>query len=133
MSSVSKPLSVFEDNPFVEGLFDWMASPEGILFEQIRELAWQMLEPVTVDTNKRELLWEDGQALNIEQSAQRINETVEPGQGVTGELIESEIIGWLEMAHVPDGYTDAQLEEHELKVATWVKDYKCQQNRKITP
>ena len=133
MSSASKPFNVFESNPFVEGLFDWMASPEGILFEQIRELVWQMLEPVTLDMNKRELLWEDGQALSIEQSAQRINETVEPGQGVTQELIESEIIGWLEMVHVPEGHTDAQLEKHELKVATWVEDYSRQQNRKITP
>lgn len=133
MSSSFKSFDVFENNSFVDGLFDFMASPEGILFEQIRELTWEMLESVTVDITSRKLLWNDLQALSIEQSAQRINETVEPGQGVTQELIESEIIGWLEMGHVPEGYTDAQLEKHERKVATWIKDHKRQQNRNITP
>lgn len=133
MSSSKKPFNVFEDNPFADGLFDFMASPEGILFEQIRELTWEMLEPVIVDTATQQLLWDDGQALSIEESAQRINETVEPGQGVTQELIESEIIGWLEMGHVPEDYTDSQLEKHERKVAAWIKDHRRQQNRKITP
>ena len=126
MSSTTKMFSVFEDNAFSDGFLDWMVSPEGILADQIRELTWDMLESVTVDTNEQKIIWDDGKALSIEQSAFRINETVEPDQGVTQELIESEIVGWLEMEYVPENYSEAQMKQLEQDVTQWVNDFNRQ-------
>ena len=126
MSSTTKMFNMFDNNAFSDGFLDWMVSPEGILADQIRELTWQMLESVTVDTNEQRLVWDDGKALSIEHSAHRINETVEPGQGVTQELIESEILGWLEMEYVPQNYTEVQMRQFEQDVAKWVNDFNSQ-------
>ncbi len=81
MSITRSSFSVFDDNPFVDNLCDWLVSPEGILSEQIRDLTWQMLESVTVDVDNRMLVWDDAQALTAHQSAERIMDTVEPGPG----------------------------------------------------
>jgi hypothetical protein len=31
--------SVWENNPFIDGLFEWMASPRGQLSDEVREAA----------------------------------------------------------------------------------------------
>jgi hypothetical protein len=36
--------SVFKNNPFIDGLFEWMDSPCGQLSDEVREAAWQRLE-----------------------------------------------------------------------------------------
>ena len=116
--------SVFDNNPFVDGLMDYLTSPEGILREQVRDLTWEMLSDVQLDAAKRLLLWgSEGEALSTEQSAQRINQSVVPGQGITTELIEEEIYGWLEMGYVPENYSEQQIEQLEQAVAAWVADF----------
>lgn len=37
-------LSVWENNPFIDGLFEYMASPEGQLADEVRDVTWQLLE-----------------------------------------------------------------------------------------
>jgi hypothetical protein len=116
--------SVFDNNPFVDGLMDYLTSPEGILREQVRDLTWEMLSDVQLDAANRLLLWgSEGGALTTEQSAQRINQSVVPGQGITTELIEEEIYGWLEMGYVPENYSEQQIEQLEQTVAAWVADF----------
>ncbi len=116
--------SVFDNNPFVDGFMDYLTSAEGVLREQVRDLTWEMLSDVQVDAQNRQLLWvSKGDALNIEQSAQRINQTVVPGQGVTAELIEEEICGWLEVGYAPENYNEQQIEKLELAVAAWIDDF----------
>ena len=124
MSTKIPTFSVFDDNPFFEEMLEYVSSPEGILREQVRDMTWEMLSDVQVDTANRQLLWDSADsALTPRQSANRINETVVPGQGVTVELIEEEIYGWLEMGYVPKDYTEQQMEELELAVAAWVADF----------
>jgi hypothetical protein len=48
--------SVWENNPFIEGLFEYMASPEGQLTDEVREVTWQLLENVAVDAADRKLI-----------------------------------------------------------------------------
>jgi len=55
--------SVFENNPFIDGLFEWMDSPRGKLSDEVREAVWQGLEKVDVDATHRKLIWEDGSPL----------------------------------------------------------------------
>lgn len=65
--------SIFENNPFIEGLFEWMDSPEGQLSDEVRDLAWQSLQNVDVDASDRKLVWDDGKRLSIDESVQRIH------------------------------------------------------------
>ncbi|HEB86838.1 MAG TPA: hypothetical protein ENI68_07480 [Gammaproteobacteria bacterium] len=64
--------SVFENNPFIDGLFEWMDSPRGQLSDEVREAAWHRLGKVEVDITHRKLVWEDGRRLSIGESVQRI-------------------------------------------------------------
>lgn len=55
-------------------------------------------------------------------SAQRINETIEPGQGIGVELIESEILGWMEMGeYQSEEMSEAQTSKMERDVMKWIK------------
>jgi hypothetical protein len=41
--------SIFANNPFIEGLFEWMDSPEGQQSIAVRDVLWDLLEGVQVD------------------------------------------------------------------------------------
>jgi hypothetical protein len=122
--------NTFADNPFVTGLFDWMSSPEGELAEQVRDVTWEMLEDATPDIVNRQLIWEDGEALTIRGSAQRIEETIEPGQGVTVELIEAEILSWLEMGYSPDELSVSEQDELEKHITAWIKAHRKEMKKR---
>ena len=72
--------NIFDNNDLSDGFLGWMRSPEGILIDQIREVTWEMMELTTVNTKNQQILWEEGQRLGITQNAERIYETIEPGQ-----------------------------------------------------
>ena len=101
-----------------------MRSPEGILIDQIREVTWEMMELTTVAAKNQQILWEEGQQLGITQSAVRIYETIEPGQGVTIEHIEREVIGWLEMEYEPENNSPADIKKYERAVSRWINNDK---------
>ena len=102
MSSKISMFNIFDNNDFSDSFSDWMRSPEEILIDLIREVTWEMMELTTVDTKNQQILWEGGRRLGITQSAERICETIESGQGVTIEHIEREVIRWLEMEYEPE-------------------------------
>ncbi len=35
---------MWENNPFIDGLFEYMVSPEGQLADEVRDVTWQLLE-----------------------------------------------------------------------------------------
>ena len=114
-----------------EGLFDWMGSPEGSLFEQIRDVTWADLEAVTLDPEARTLTWPDGAVLGIGESAQRIFDDIEPGQGFTREAIEAEIVAWLEMGYAPtEPLTPAQQTVMERRINAWIKAHWKERRRR---
>jgi len=123
MPFVTKRTSVLDDNPFQDESLELMLSEDHILFEQILELTWDMLEKVTVDAEAQRLIWSEQQHLSISESADLIVNTVKPGQGVTNERVEDEIVGWLEMNHIPDGLTKAQFDAYERQVTVWTLDF----------
>src|SRR5271169_1505352 len=49
--------SIFANNPFIEGLFEWMDSPEGQQSIAVRDVLWDLLEGVQVDAKQRQLIW----------------------------------------------------------------------------
>jgi hypothetical protein len=112
--------SVWENNPFIDGLFEYMDSPRGQLSDEVREVVWQLLEKVDVDATHRTLIWEDERRLSIEESVQRIHGDY-PEYPV--ELIEASLISWLEMEFAPETYSQEQLDELDRLTEKGVNDH----------
>ncbi|HZD33449.1 MAG TPA: hypothetical protein VE779_17525 [Candidatus Angelobacter sp.] len=109
----------FEDNPFIDGLLEWMDAPEGQQSIEALDLVFDALGHAGVDARQRKIVWADGQRLSIEQSVERIH-TEHPG--VARELIETHVLGWLENC-APESYSERQLEELDRLIEPWLHDY----------
>jgi len=112
--------SIFENNPFIEGFAEWMDSSEGELFDEVRELTWQSLKNVDVDASARTFIWDDGKRLSIDQSVQRIHADYPQ---LPLDLIETQLIGWLEMEFAPKSYSREQLDELDRLTEEWIDEY----------
>ena len=112
--------NIFENNPFIEGLFEYMDSPRGQLSDQVREVTWPLLENVDVDAVNRKLIWDDGKRLSIDESVQRIHRQY-PECPV--EMIETHLVSWLEMEFAPESYSQEQLDELDRLTETWIDDH----------
>ena len=62
----------FEDNPFVEGLVDWMDSPAGQHSIEALDLVFGELDHVDVDAKQRKIVWTDGKRLSIEEPRRQL-------------------------------------------------------------
>lgn len=111
-----------EDNPFVDGLLDWMDSPEGQLSIEVSDELWVLMDDVHIDPQQRRLLWPDGQRLSIDQSVQRIQNQYPdfPPEHIAGFLIS-----WIEQ-YAPKNYTPEQLDELDRLTLPWVDEYEQQ-------
>ncbi len=115
----------FEDNPFLDGFADWMDSPEGELSSEVSDAVWMSLEKADVDAKNRKIIWEDGKRLSITESVQRIHAD-RPDFPL--ELIETHLIGWLEMEFAPPTYSQKQLDELDRLTDKWIEDHERQAN-----
>lgn len=109
-----------ESNPFVDGLLEWMDSPEGQLSIEATDLVSPLLEKVQVDAKARKLLWPDGERLSIDASVKRIHAK---RPELPAELIEDKLISWLEMDYEPAGASQQQLDELDRLTETWIDDH----------
>ena len=112
--------NLFENNPFIDGLFEWMDSPRGQLSDEVREATWYSLENVDVDAANRKLIWVDGGRLSIDESVQRV---LGDFPDFPVELIETHLIAWLEMEFAPKTYSQEQLDELDRLTEKWVDDH----------
>ena len=112
-----------EDNPFVEDFLHWMGSPEGALSNEVLDIVWPLLEKAGVDPKHRKIIWEDGQRLSITESVQRIHDHY---PDLPLELIETHLIGWLEMEFAPPDYSQKQLDELDRLTEKWIDDHERQ-------
>ncbi len=110
----------FEDNPFLEGLAGWMDSPEGELSSEVLDAVWMLLEKVDVDAKNRKIIWEDGKRLSITESVQRIHAGC---PDFPLELIETHLIGWLEMEFAPPTSSQEELDELDRLTENWIEDH----------
>jgi hypothetical protein len=94
-----------EDNPFVEDFLEWMDSSEGERSSEVLDTVWPLLEKADVDAKNRKIIWQDGQRLSITESVQRIHADY---PDFPLELIETHVIGWLEMEFAPPNYSEKQ-------------------------
>ena len=112
--------SIFENNPFIEGFAEGMDSSDGELSDEVRELTWQSLKNVDVDASARTLIWKDGKRLSIDESVQRIHADYPQ---LPRDLIETQLIGWLEMEFAPESYSQEQLDELDRLTEEWIDEH----------
>jgi hypothetical protein len=110
----------FEDNPLLEGFAGWMDSAEGELSSEVLDAVWMLLEKVDVDAKDRKIIWEDGKRLSITESVQRIHAAC---PDFPLELIETHLIGWLEMEFAPPTSSQEQLDELDRLTENWIEDH----------
>lgn len=110
----------FENNPFIEALFERMHSPEGELSSEVSETLWPLLQKLQVDAKQRKLIWPDGKRLDLDESVQNI-QTDYPE--FPRELIESRLISWLDMEYAPQSYSAEQLDELDRLTERWINDH----------
>jgi hypothetical protein len=118
--------SIFANNPFIEGLFEWMDSPEGQQSIAVRDVLWDLLEGVQVDAKQRQLIWPGAkrtarkERLDLDQSVQRIQKMCPE---VPGGEIEEFLLDWIDMGYDPENYSQAQLDELDSLTERWVADH----------
>jgi len=109
-----------EDNPLLEGFAGWMESAEGELSSEVLDAVWTLLEKVDVDAKNRKIIWEDGKRLSITESVQRIHAGC---PDFPLDLIETHLIGWLEMEFAPPTSSQEQLDELDRLTENWIEDH----------
>ena len=87
------------ENPFLDGLAQWMDSPEGQLADEARDTVWSLLDAAQIDAKAGMIIWPDAQTLDIPQTVRRIHEA-HPHLGEA--LIEDKLIAWLEIEYAPE-------------------------------
>ena len=115
------------ENPFLDGLADWMDSPEGQLNDEARETVWPVLDAAQIDAQGQQIIWPDATPLNIQQTVQRLYESY-PHLGEA--LIEDKVIAWLEMEYSPDDYSPKQMQQLERQIDRWIKSHRRQARRR---
>ena len=111
--------SIFADNPFLDGLFEWMDSPEGQKSIAIRDVLWDVLERVQLDAKQRKLIWPDAERLDLEQSIQRVQKKY---PDFPRDEVEEFLLDWID-SYDPEHYSQAQLDELDSLTERWVADH----------
>lgn len=114
------------EHPFLDGMTDWMDSPEGQRANEARETVWPALDAAQIDAQRQQIIWPDAAPSSIQQTVQRLHEAY-PHLGEA--LIEDKVITWLEMEYSPDNYSPKQMKELERQIDRWIKNHRRQSRR----
>ena len=112
--------SIFANNPFIEGLFERMDSPEGERHLEIYDVLSGLMEGVHLDARERKVIWSGEERLDIEQSVQCIQKLY---RDFPRDEIEEFVVDWIDMGYEPENYSPAQFDELDKLTETWVADH----------
>ena len=112
--------TIFDDNPFLDGFFEWMDSPEGERAQEVLDTLLDLMADVQVDPRQRKFVWIDMGQLDLQQSIEHIRKQC-PDFSV--EEIEGHLLYWIESGYGPDNCSQEQLEELERLSLQWVADH----------
>jgi len=117
--------SIFDDNPFLDGFFEWMDSPQGERATEVLDTLLDLMDDVQVDVKQRKFVWPDAGALNLRQCIEHIQKQC-PDFSV--EEIEGHLLYWIESGynpedHSPEPLAQEQLDELERLSLRWVADH----------
>jgi hypothetical protein len=108
-----------EKGSFLDDFLEWMDSSEGQQSIEAHDLVFDALENAGVDPRQRKIVWDDGQRLSIQQSAERIHAG---HTDIPLDQIEIHVVGWLESC-APESCSERQLEELDRLIGPWLDDY----------
>jgi hypothetical protein len=111
-----------ESNAFVDGLVEWMDSPDGQRAIDIDDTLWELMdieEKVELDARQRKFLWPNGVALTFDQSVERIQKLY---PDFPRESIVNHLTAWIE-DYAPESYTQEQLDELDALTEEWLGPY----------
>ncbi len=77
------------------------------------------LERASVDARERRIVWHDGTRLSIEDAARKIHSE----SGVPGDIVQFNVVCWLQMHYEPQGLDEDQMEEFEQLIELWIAPY----------
>ena len=128
MSKKCKPpseRSIFDNNPFLDGFFEWMDSPEGERATEVLDTLLDLMDDVQVDVKHRQFVWPDTGRLNLQQCIEHVQKQC-PEFSV--EEIEGHLLYWIEGGynpenHSPEPLAQEQLDELERPSLQWVADH----------
>ena len=112
--------SILANNPFIEGLFEWMDAPEGAQYMEISDVLSTPLEDVQLDARQRKVIWPDAERLDLDHSIERIRK-LHPDFPRDG--IEEALINWIDMGYAPESYSESQLDELDRLTERWIADH----------
>ena len=112
--------TVFDGNPFLDGFFEWMDSPEGGRAMEVLDNLLDLMEDVQVDPKQRKFVWPDAGPLNFQHSIAHIQKEY-PDFSV--EEIEGHLLWWIGGGYGPDNCSHKQLDEFERFSLQWVADH----------
>jgi hypothetical protein len=112
--------NIFAGNPFLDDLLAWRHSPEGEQFAEFADVLCGMMEDMQLDARKRQFIWPDGERLDLDRSATRIQAQ---NPDWCRDWIEEYLIDWIEMDYAPEHYSAAQFDELDRLTARWIADH----------
>jgi hypothetical protein len=104
-----------EDNPFPDGLFEWMDSAEGQEHIEMSDALWPLLEDVKLDPSQRVFVWPDNSRLTFDKSARRLHKQI-PDFKLAD--VKEFLLDWIDN-YAPDGVTQEQLDEFDSLAGAW--------------
>jgi hypothetical protein len=107
-----------EDNPFLDGLLDWMGSAEGQEHIEMSDALWPLLDDVELDASQRRFVWSDGKRLSFEKSARRLQQRI---PNFKLDEVKKFLIDWIDN-YAPDGMTQEQVDEFDSIASTWTDE-----------
>jgi hypothetical protein len=113
--------SIFDDNPFLDGFFEWMDSAEGERAMEVLDTLTDLMEDVQVDVKQRKFVWPDEERLDLQQSVEHIQKQY---RDFSIEEIEGHLLYWIESGCAPDNCSEEQQDELERLGLQWISDHK---------
>ncbi len=105
-----------------------LGSPEGQRSEQALFEVMDSLENCRVEPSERVIVWDDGTAYRSHK-----RHVVFTYSRIHPSLIDSHVVGWLEMHYVPEGLNEQQMEQFELMIHDWIQDHGDSQSERSDP
>jgi hypothetical protein len=101
--------------------FENLNSDENEVFLDPTLAVFIALDNAGIDLEAKKILWEEGEALTIAQTAERIHLQT----GLELEDIENHVLIWLEVGYdPPEKLTDDEMDILESKIDNWIDEYK---------
>lgn len=125
--ATKKKQNLFDENPFIDGFLDWMDSPYGQQSIETMDVVLAILDEVDLNAKGRKLIWPCGAELSIDESVKRIHKV---HSELSTDLIEEQLISWIEGGYAPQNYSEKQFEELDRLTERWIEAHEQARQRR---